>query len=82
MDPLIINVRVQPKSKQQKIEKLDNSQYKAWVHAAPDKGNANKEVIKLLAKYFHLPTSCLTIVAGQTSRNKKIEICNLGLSER
>ncbi len=80
MESLIINVRVQPKSKQQKIEKLDSSQYKVWVHAAPDKGNANKEVIKLLAKYFHLPPSCLTIMAGQSSRNKRIEICNLGSS--
>jgi len=74
MDPLIIHVRVQPRSKQQKIEKLDISHYKVWVHAPPDKGSANKETLRLLAKYFHIPPSRLSIDSGQTSRNKRIKI--------
>ncbi len=56
------------------VEKIDNDTYKVRVHAAPDKGAANKEVIVSLADYFDVPPSMVKIVRGQTSRNKVIEI--------
>lgn len=69
-----INVKVQPKAKKVGVEKIDEGTYKVRVHAAPDKGAANKEVIVSLADYFDVPPSTIKIVRGQTSRTKLIEL--------
>ena len=44
------------------------------VAAAPADGAANEEVVRLLAKALGLAKSRLTIVSGQTSRLKRIEV--------
>lgn len=44
------------------------------VTAAPEKGKANKTVIKLLAKKLRLPQSAFQIIAGQQSREKDVLI--------
>ena len=69
-----INVKVQPKAKKVGVEKIDDDTYKVRVHAAPEKGVANKEVIVSLAAYFDVPPSKIRIVRGKTSRTKLIEI--------
>ncbi len=65
---------MQPKAKRVGVEKIDDETYKVRVHAAPDKGAANKEVIVSLADYFDVPPSMVKIVRGQTSRNKVVLI--------
>lgn len=42
--------------------------------ATPEHGEANQAVIKLLAKALDCPRSALTIVRGQTSRDKVVSI--------
>jgi len=44
------------------------------VTAAPEKGKANAALIKLLAKHWGVPKSAITIVRGETSRVKVIEV--------
>jgi len=44
------------------------------VKALPEKGNANKEVIKLLAAELKLPTACIKVKSGKSSRIKLISI--------
>ncbi len=44
------------------------------VSCVPEKGKANKEVIKLLSKELKLPKSAFSIEAGETSHYKKILI--------
>ncbi len=44
------------------------------VTAAPDKGKANEALLRLLAKHWGCPVSCLKIVRGLTSRNKVIAV--------
>lgn len=67
-------MKVQPKAKKVGVEKIGEGTYKVRVHAAPDKGAANKEVIISLADYFDVPPSTIKIVRGQTSRDKVILI--------
>ncbi|MCJ7581473.1 MAG: DUF167 domain-containing protein [Candidatus Aminicenantes bacterium] len=71
---VVLNVKVQPKAKKVGVEKISEDTYKVRVHAAPDKGAANKEVISSLAEYFDVPLSTVKIIRGQTSRNKVILI--------
>lgn len=71
-----IQVRVNPRSSFEKIEKLDKDQYKVWVTAPPRQGGANLALIKLLAKYFGVSKSRVEIIGGKTVRDKLVEIFN------
>jgi len=46
------------------------------IKSKPIKGEANKEIIKKLAKYFEISTSLIQIKAGKRSKQKIIEIQN------
>lgn len=75
-------LKVIPKAGQDKIDGVlvgDNGPYvKLRVTAVPEDGKANKAVVKLLAKAWGVPKSALSIVIGETSRDKVIEIENGG----
>lgn len=47
---------------------------KVRVTAAPENGKANEAMIALLAKSWRLPKSAFAIVAGDTSRLKRVRI--------
>ena len=53
---------------------------KASVTTAPEKGKANKELLKMLAKVLKIAGSRFEIIGGQTEHLKKILI-NIPLSE-
>ncbi len=65
---------MQPKAKKVGVEKINDNTYKVRVHAVPEKGAANKEVIVSLAAYFDVPSSRVRIVRGKTLRNKVVLI--------
>lgn len=44
------------------------------IRSKPIRGEANKEIIKKLAKYFGVSTSLVRIKAGQKSKEKIVEI--------
>lgn len=69
-----IYIKVNPKSSQQKIEKLENGNYKVWLKAVPEKGLANQELIDFLAEYFAVSKSQIEIVGGKTSSRKIVDV--------
>jgi len=69
-----ITVKVAPNKKEDKVIVLDNGVYLVWLKAKPIEGQANNKLIKVLADYFNLPKSLLTIKSGTKSRLKVIEI--------
>lgn len=68
-----IRVRVTPNASKQRIIEADNL-LKVYVSAPPDKGKANKRLIKILSKYFKVKKSDLNIVRGEKSRDKVLEV--------
>ena len=70
---MIINVRVIPRARVQKIV-ADGDAYRVYTNAAPTDGAANTAVIKMLAKHFGVPKSRISIIRGATSHDKVIEI--------
>lgn len=70
---MIINVRVIPRARVQKIVH-DGDILRVYTNAAPNDGEANTAVIKMLSKHFGVPKSAITIVRGTTSHDKTIEI--------
>ncbi len=69
-----IYIKVTPKSSRNKIEKVSTGEYKVWVTVAPEKNKANRAVIELLAKYFQVSKSQISIIAGKTTAKKLVEI--------
>lgn len=47
---------------------------RASVTVVPEKGKANKALVKLLAKKLRLPKSAIRLIAGEQSRNKTVAI--------
>ena len=70
---MIVNVRVIPRARVQKIV-ADGDTLRVYTNAEPTDGAANKAVIKMLAKHFEVPKSCISIVRGETSHDKVIEV--------
>lgn len=71
---LIIQVKVIPHAKKTEIVGEENGILKIRIHAPPDKGKANEELIAFLAKLLGLAKSDLKIISGSQSRLKKIKI--------
>ena len=70
----IINIRLIPRaSTNQVVGVLDNS-IKIRLQAPPIEGKANKALIKFLSKLLKVPASHITIISGETNRNKRILI--------
>ena len=73
-DRIYLSVKVQPKARKRKVERLSSSEYKVSVLSPPSRGKANREVIEVLAAYFDLPLSQIKILRGEKSRQKLILI--------
>lgn len=74
---LLLALRVTPRASRNGIAGLhaasDGSVSLALkVTAVPDKGQANRAVIDVLARVAKLPKSSFSIVSGETDRNKTV----------
>lgn len=72
-----LTVKVFPNSKRNMIEGFQNGVLKVRIHASPDKGKANQELIAFLAKSFQVSQNQIRIVSGHSSHLKRIEIQGL-----
>jgi len=68
---LIYKVQVQFSKDFLKIKK---DQISIGIKSKPIKGEANKEIIKKIAKYFAISTAAIEIKSGHKSKEKIIEI--------
>lgn len=76
-----IRVRVSPRSSRNKIEAVGPDEFKVWVTAPPVDGEANEAVCVLIAKTLGITKSNVSVVSGDTSRNKTLRIEGLGPKE-
>lgn len=74
-DKVILNLNVKPNSKHQKLsyDPLEE-ELTIYIKSPPDKGKANKELIKYLADILNLSSSKITLIAGHASRDKTLVI--------
>lgn len=71
---MFLSVRVVPNSKKVEITKLDEGRYKVRLDAVPAEGKANLRLIEVLAEYFNVPKSSVSIIKGHKRRNKNVRI--------
>ena len=71
-----LKVRLQPNASSNRVDgiygELDDCRIKVHVTTVPEKGKANKSLLKLLAKFLGCSVSQLTLTKGHTDRNKTI----------
>ncbi|WP_299845151.1 DUF167 domain-containing protein [uncultured Roseovarius sp.] len=68
-----IAVRVTPKASRDRVV-ADEGMLRIYVTAIPEDGKANAAVQKLLAKALGIPKSRLTLLRGQTARDKLFKV--------
>ena len=67
-------VTVKPNSKNNDVQAVDQTHLRVSVKAPSRDGKANEAVIRVLSEYFHIPKTRISILRGETSRQKVIEI--------
>ena len=69
-----INVKAKPNSKEDKVEKISDTEFIVSVKEIPVQGRANRAIIRVLAEYFDIPLSRIRIISGHISRQKVVEV--------
>ena len=74
---VVVSVKVQPNASRDRVVGEHGDQLKIAVTVAPEKGKANKVVIKVLSRLLDVKSSDIEILSGETSREKKVLIRNI-----
>lgn len=69
-----IYVKVFTRSGSNLVKELADKQFEVRTTKLPQKGEANKEVIAMLAKHFRTAKSNIEIIGGKTTREKIVDV--------
>lgn len=68
-----ITVRVTPNAAKSEVLKYQDEVLTVRLQASPHEGQANKELLRLLADFFRLPKTSLRLIRGMRGRVKLVE---------
>lgn len=71
---LTLKIKVVPCAGKSAWQLDKNGNLKCFLKSAPEKGAANKELIKTLSKHLKIPQQDIEIISGLTDRNKTLKI--------
>jgi uncharacterized protein (TIGR00251 family) len=80
-DELRLRVHVKPRASRSRVVGVRNGALDVAVAAAPVDGEANAELVRTLARAFDIKNKDLSIISGQTGRNKLVGVRGLCESE-
>ena len=66
-----LNIKVQPNSGRQEVQKISEDEYKVFLKKSPEDNKANIELVKFLKKHYKKEVK---IIKGFTSKRKVVEI--------
>ncbi len=75
-----IRVKVLPRSSKNQIVGKEEGAYRIKLTSAPVDGQANRALIKFLAKTLGLPKRDVNIISGERSRTKRVRIQGLAMA--
>ena len=73
-------VHVQPRASKTGIAGIHGTALKVRLHAPPVDGAANEALIEFLAKRLRISKRSVRIVAGETSREKLLEVDGISVA--
>jgi uncharacterized protein (TIGR00251 family) len=71
-DGIIISLHIQPRASKNEICGVMDNELKIRLTSPPVDGAANKLCREFLADIFDVPKSAVDIIAGETSRHKRV----------
>lgn len=71
---VLIKVYVSPRASSNKVMGEHNGSLKIALTAPPVEGAANKALVEFIAKALDVPKGNVSILSGETSRNKTLRI--------
>ena len=71
---MLLKLKIKTNSKENKIEKLKDDEFRIFVKAKPEQGTANQKVLELLSEYLQIPKQKISIIKGHTSPSKIVQI--------
>ena len=75
-----LSVQVTPNARRSEVSGEVEGVLRIRLHAPPLDGKANEALIRFLADVLGLPKRAVSIVAGNASRRKIVEVADSGLS--
>ena len=81
MNTCKIDIKVVPNASSDQIAGWLGGSLKIRVQCPPEDGRANKRLCKFLAAHLELPKDAVSVVTGQTSPHKTVEIRGLSVEE-
>jgi uncharacterized protein len=76
-DSASIAVHVTPRSGRDEVSGLRGSELAVRVTATPDDGKANRAACRVVARFFGVPKTDVSVVRGAASRHKQLEVRGL-----
>lgn len=71
---MVLRVKVKPKARASSFAQLPDGTWLAEIKSAPVDGNANRELIALVATHFRRSKSSVSIKSGASGRVKLLRI--------
>jgi hypothetical protein len=69
-----LQVKVKPNARTSELSAQDDGTWLAQIKSPPVDGKANAELVALVARYFDLPKSRVSIKSGASGRMKLVRI--------
>lgn len=76
-----LRLRVVPGAKRDAFVGRFGDGWKVRVAAPPERGAANRAVVALLARTLRVPERAVTLVSGETTRDKIVELSGIDAGE-
>lgn len=71
---ITITVRVTPRSSRSEVVGMADGVLRVRLTSPPVEGAANEELVRVLAKAYHVPKSEIVIISGINARTKLVRI--------
>lgn len=78
---MLLEVKITPQAPRNKILRWEGTRLVIKIQGIPEKGKVNENLIEFLAKTLQIAKSQIRIVAGETSRLKKLDIQGVSLEQ-
>lgn len=69
-----IFITAKTNAREDKVEEIDSTHFKISTKELPINGRANLAIIELIADYFDIPKTSISIVSGYSGKNKVFEV--------
>ncbi|MEW4527159.1 MAG: DUF167 domain-containing protein [Maioricimonas sp. JB045] len=80
-EDLLLPVQARPGAKRNECGGVHDGRLRVAVTQAPEKGKANREILRLLAKSLGLRRSQIALEDGETASRKVFRVSGIGTAE-